>query len=318
MPSNIPDRVAIAASELLPNALLILAALDRYAMITGSASPKTYEIGALIDKPVSWVLRHGRQLAGSEHGEDFRPGYATFSPNGHCWLEPTGREIAFQLRAVAPPEDAGHSRLDSVSAVHGCFRLFRDGRIERWVPDHLPGHPRVVLSARSDTAQHHGQWIRVIRAGEFCGRYWQSCIFDAMEPVQSRFQDGAPASPEDAVAVCRRWAWAAASPGRVLACANGNAIVEFPERGIVAMPTAHLIKPGADDTSDLSETQLAIYRAIQAGEAIIRPSASGMDVMVGGRKVLARTVEILAERGLVPVSIGDPGAMSAGCGGEAG
>jgi hypothetical protein len=281
---------AVPPASLSPNALLILAALDRYSFFGRSGSPKTASIAAACGESPAWVLRHGRPL--TVGGQGVR--YAALSSNGYCWLEPPGAALARRMRnAAAEP----HLAADGIP--HGSFRLRDDGTVLRWVADHLPGLPRAPLPFHSERAHHAGRWITAIRPGEFCGRYWQG-MAEVNGAVPSVFQDNSPVEVGAEVVVCRRAAKPDSKPGILLAAANGSAIVRFAEHGLVAMPTNLLLTATALDGSDLTPAQQSVFNAVRRGRATIRRDGDGrVEIELAGARVLPATVQVLVDRGLV-------------------
>lgn len=298
-----------ASRALLPNALLIIAALDALRRHVGP-SPKTDEVGASLKKNAGWVRRHGAPL-------DLH--LATLSTNGHCFLGEEGLRVARALRegvpSAPPPARCGWCGSLPAGPVLAGRQLYACGRVMQWCPDHIPGLPKAEVPKRSAKFQHSGTWLRASGCCKHFHRHPSAFDHDATHVVAT--SDGQEIRPGALVSANHGSGFHdlyGRVVGTVVAVAAGTVLVDWPQvaferwDGPHVVPAVrsdivdarHLITPGAPDETGLSDYQAKLWGAIKANRVLLEVNADGTwGGNLGRRKIVPRSLEVLMEHRLL-------------------
>lgn len=283
------------AETLLPNALLIVAAIDA-AQLTGSHfSRMSGEIGHMVGKNAPWVRRHGKPID-SDWRDDAAPRWADLSRNGYCSLRRDGIILARLLRLAEPGEQPPQccwwcgSSSRPVGDIYGCRQLYSCGSVRQWCPDHVPGLPKPEIPPRLRSAQHQGVWFLAFP----CSKARRS--FDRPNVTS----DGVEPLPGMLVALNRgSGAHGLYQTGTVLAAASGTALVSWPDLPADIVETDQLITPGAKDDTGLTDYQAKVCAAIQEGRLVLSKEGGVQMWRIDGAKVRADALAVMRERGFL-------------------
>ncbi len=283
------------AATLLPNALLILAAIDAGQLTGADFSQMNGKVGGTVGKDAAWVRRHGKSIA-SDWRDGAAPQWADLSSRTYCSLRRDGIVLARLLRLADPHEQppqgcwwCGSSR-GPVGDISGCRQLYSCGSVMQWCPDQVPGFPKPEIPPRLRSAQHHGVWFRAF----YCSKARRS--FDRPNVTS----DGVEPIPGMSVDLNRgSGAYGLYQTGTVLAAASGTALVSWPDLPADIIDTSQLITPGAKDDTGLTDYQAKVCAAIREGRLVLA-NEGGMQVgRVDGAKVRADAMAVMRERGFL-------------------
>jgi hypothetical protein len=300
-----PAAAPPGADALLPNALLVIAALDALNGPEFTCSAKTDNIGSAVGKNAAWVRRHaaaaapaGERYWSSEH-------FLSLSPNGHSSVTPKGRAVARLLRAAPPAEPpraaCPHCGAARVGDVHGGRQLYACGRVMQWCPASLPGSAAPEVPARSKKAQHNGTWFRACGCGWNRPGYWNAWHDKPSERTSS--SDGMelrPGAPVSANMGSAAFGSHGGRTGVVWAAANGTVLVDWDDDEAAIFAARGLLTPGAPDETGLSDYQGRLWAAIRDGGVMLEIND---DATWGGkfegRTIVPRALEVLIEHRLL-------------------
>jgi len=283
------------AETLLPNALLIVAAIDAGQLTGSHYSQMSDEIGGAIHKNAAWVRRHGKPID-SELRNCAAPQWANLSPRSYCSLRLDGIMLARLLRSAEPNEQplqgcrwCGTSR-GPVGDIYGCRQLYSCGSVQQWCPDQVPGLPKPEIPPRLRSAQHQGVWFRAFPCSKLQRSFDRPNVTsDGVEPIPGMLVDLNRGSG----------AYGLYQTGTVLASASGTALVSWPDLPADIVETSQLITPGAKDNTGLTDYQAKVCAAIRDGRLVLTNEGGVQVGRIDGAKICADALAVMRERGFL-------------------